>query len=101
MKLNLSSHIIGSQQYIEYLALKLKKNTWPDYVKEHDSNDILLPYKYTFEQLSQSEISAFMIFYRVYLDKSEIDYDQLDFDSISKDPVLLITFIMAVQYYFL
>lgn len=101
MKVNLSSHIIGSQQYIEYLALKLKKNSWPEYVKHHDINDILLPYKYTFDQLSPTEISAFMIFYKIYLDKSEIEYEELDFDTISKDPVLLVTFIMAAQYYFL
>lgn len=101
MKLNVSSHIIGSRQYLEYLALKLKKNTWPEYVKNHNSNDILLPYKYTFEQLSHTEIAAFMIFYKVYLDKSEIEYDKLDFDSIAKDPILLVTFIMAAQYYFL
>lgn len=101
MKFNLGSHIIGSQQYLEYLSLKLKKNTWPDYIKNHDANDVLLPYKYTFENVSPSEISAFMIFYKIYLDKSEIEYSDLDFDSISRDPILLVTFIMAAQYYFL
>lgn len=101
MKLNLSSHIIGSQQYIEYLTLKLKRNTWPEYSKLRDSSDVLLPYKYTFDQVTPQEICSFMIFYKNYLDKSEIEYDQLDFDSISRDPILLVTFIMAAQYYFL
>ena len=101
MKLNLSSHIIGSQQYIEYLALKLKRNTWPEYSKLRDPSDVLLPYKYTFDQVTPQEISSFMIFYKNYLDKSEIEYEHLDFESISKDPILLVTFIMAAQYYFL
>lgn len=101
MKLNLSSHIIGSQQYLEYLALKLRRNDWSEYLKQNDPSDILLPYKYTFDQVTPREISSFMIFYKIYLDKSEIEYGNLDFDSIEKDPVLLVTFIMAAQYYFL
>ena len=101
MRLNLNNYILNSKTYLDYFHLK-NTNEYNDFVSDYD--DKIVPYVYTFSKSKLRDKSHFLIFYKNYLDKSDIQCDfDLDniFDVISKDNVLLITFIIAAQYYFL
>lgn len=101
MRLNLNNYILSSKTYLDYFHLK-NPNEYNSFTSEYDIK--MLPYVYTFNKSKLEDKMHFMIFYKNYLDKSDIEYDfnlENIFDVISKDNVLLITFIIAAQYYFL
>ncbi len=101
MRFNLNNYILNSKTYLDYFHLK-NFDEYSDFISEYD--DKLHPYVYTFSKSKLKDKLNFLIFYKNYLDKSDIQYDfDLDniFDVISNDNVLLITFIIAAQYYFL
>lgn len=64
----------------------------------------IVPYLFTLSKSSRSEAEGFKVFYRKYLDKAGIDAPA-DWDtlvaSIDADPVMMVTFVAAAQYYFL
>lgn len=98
MKINLNSYILQSSEYLEFLRYRFE-----DFNKSFPEENIIAPYFYTLSLVSEKECKYFKIFYMNYLTKADIDFSWNDDyeDQISKDPVLWITFIIAVQYYFL
>jgi hypothetical protein len=114
MKTNFNSYILNHKQYLQYILLKYKEST-SDYEAFCTSlefenelankyNINLNPYLYTIEKIYESEYEGFLMFYKIYLKKSEIDDDpNIDniVDYISDNLVHLVAFIIAMQYYFL
>jgi hypothetical protein len=101
MRLNLNNYILNSKTYLDYFHLK-HDDSYNTFISDYDVK--LHPYIYTFNKSKLEDKMHFMIFYKNYLDRSNIEYNfELDniFDVISKDIVLTITFIIAIQYYFL
>lgn len=114
MKINLNSHIMDNRHVLRY-ALSRFKETEDDYnifcenieyssnlAKTHKIN--ILPYLYILEKIDQHQYESFLMFYKIYLKKSNIDNDpnlENILDYIDEDVVNMITFIVAMQYYFL
>ena len=104
MKPNLNSIILGSNQYLSYIIDKYNtsKEDYEIFKQNNESiNHHVLPYLYTFSLVNEKEVSNFWIFYQNYLDKSEITEEAKDIEVISNDTTLLVTYIIAAQYYFL
>ncbi len=114
MKLNLNAHIMGSAQATR-TALNRFKETEDDYIAfchnlcyssstAEENNIQISPYLYILEKIDQHQYESFLMFYKVYLRKSDIDNDPC-FDNILEyidaNIVNMITFIVAMQYYFL
>ena len=93
--------ILSKSEFLEYAQLKYKFMT-SDYNNFKCKVDNLKPYYYVFSIASRRDIESFKIFYDIYLKKSEIEseYDNI-YDFVNKDVLNLLTFIVAVQYFFL
>ena len=109
MKYNLNSYIMNSRPYLNYIFEKYGGSD-EEYIKfyeKHNSPEYiyLIPYMYTFSKVKIQAIVCFKIFFFNYLEKSGIgDYSKSElefFELVSKDIVLVITLIIAAQYYFL
>jgi hypothetical protein len=111
---NIHQYILNHKQYTQYILLKYKE-TQEDYNIFCDGiefeNELaskykinLMPYLYTLEKIYQHEYEGFIMFYKIYLKKAEIDEEPIIdniVDYISDNIVNLITFIIAMQFYFL
>ena len=102
----LFNNLMNNSQYIKYM---LEKNDIPYenyfcFEQACARDKRIVPYLYTLSKCSKREIDGFKVFYHKYLDKAEIDVpvDWDDFiSSLESDPVHMVTFIAAAQYYFL
>lgn len=108
MKLNLNTYIMSSPQYLSHVFDMYNgcADEYNYFIKNyHIKYKYLLPYIYTFSKLTNIEIDRFKNFYVNYLEKSNIEIDISNktdiFETISQDYVLIVTFIIAMQYYFL
>lgn len=114
LKTHFNISILDNKQYSKYIILKFKENE-EDYHGFINSIDFeselatkyninLSPYLYTLEKIDQQQYENFLIFYKIYLKKADI-VQNLDFDNIVdfiyEDIVHMLTFIIAMQYYFL
>lgn len=105
---NLNAHILCNANYIGHML-----DRWNitfdtlDKFKETCNSPYLYPYIFTIMKSSEKERQGFKIFYNNYLQKSGIDplppcANEHDlYVTIANDPVLLVTFVIAAQYYFL
>jgi hypothetical protein len=97
---------MNNNQYLKYM---LEKNDIPNenyfcFEQACAQDKRIVPYLYTLSKCSKKELEGFKVFYLKYLQKAEIevptDWDVL-ISSLESDPVLMVTFIAAAQYYFL
>ena len=77
-----------------------------DYNNFSCKQEIMKPYYYIFNIASRRDVESFKIFYNIYLKKTDSDmeseYNKLTIhEFIDKDVLNLLTFIIAVQYFFL
>lgn len=105
---NINNHVLTSKSYLYFLSEKIGEplSMYDKFCMDHDLNHYLKPYIYTFSLMDPSEIEYFWIFYNNYLIKSGInDLENVSINDyiakISNDDALLVTFIIAAQYYFL
>ena len=100
MKLNLNNILINSSQYVDFLTDKYSISI--DHYNDYESSNMIIkPYLYTLSIASLREQECFWTFYINYLDKSEILIGNDHIQCILNDNVLMLTFIIAAQYYFL
>ena len=114
MKNNYNGLILNNKQALHSILLRLKE-TKEDYdifcesiassCEPYLPKEInIMPYLYLLEKIDEYQYSRFLVFYKIYLKKSNIDDDpELEdiFTYIRKSIVNLVTFIIAMQYYFL
>jgi hypothetical protein len=114
MKTLLNQHILNHEQYTKYILLKYKapQEDYTIFCKSLEFENELAnkykinldPYLYTLEKIYDHEYEGFLMFYKIYLKKAEIDDNPIIdniVDYISYDILNLLTFIIAMQYYFL
>ena len=93
--------ILSKKQFLEYAQLKYKFSI-SDYNGFKCKLEHLKPYYYILNLASRRDIENFQLFYKIYLNKSEIDarYENI-YEFLDRDVLNLLTFIVAVQYFFL
>lgn len=93
--------ILSKKQFLEYAQLKYKF-TMSDYNNFKCKLDHLKPYYYILKLAKHRDLENFQLFYKIYLKKSEIDHEYQDiYEFLDRDVLNILTFIVAVQYFFL
>lgn len=102
----LANSLMNNTQYLRYI---LEKNdiSYENYFCFEQAcarDKRIIPYLYTLSKCTKREIDSFKIFYFKYLEKAGIDVPS-DWDTflsnVDSNPVMMVTFIAASQYYFL
>lgn len=111
--INLNHSILNHRQYTNFILMKYKdtEENYVNFTKNIDINSKLAlshqinlhPYMYTLSKINQLEYEGFVMFYKIYLKKTEIYDEEIDdlMEYISEDIVRMVTFIIAMQFYFL
>lgn len=99
-------NLMSNRQYLDYLLERpeISCESYFCFEQACARDKRIVPYLFTLSRCSPRELDGFRVFYKKYLDKSGIDAPA-DWDllvaSLESDPVLMVTFVAATQYYFL